>query len=182
MPSLSIIIPTVGRNSLAATLASIARQEIQADDDVLLIGAGPQPDAAETFAASGLPGRYRQMPRGNDWGASERNWAMPYAYGDFLAFMDDDDVYTPGAFSAMRTADPAALNVYRMHGRRRVLWREPRLRIGNVSTQMLVVANRPAILGQWGHRREGDYDFAASTASKIGRVTFHETIIARIRP
>ena len=69
-----------------------------------------------------------------------------------------------------------------MVGRRAILWKEQRLTVGNVSTQMLIVPNQPEALGEWGDRREGDFDFAAGTAGKLGRVVFHEAVIAQIRP
>ena len=178
---LSIIIPTISRPSLARTLGSI-RPQIFCDDEVLLVGDGPQPAAAATFAASGVPGRYVEGPATKWWGNAQRMHGMRLARGDLLAFMDDDDIYLAGAFAAMRGADPRAVNVFRMQHPRRLLWQRRQLAHGNVSSQMLVVPNDPAILGQWGNRRAGDYDFALATAIKLCRVEFHETIICQCRP
>lgn len=179
--NVSIIIATMARPSLATTLASIAA-EILPDDEVIVIGDGRQPAAAEMFCATGLPGFYLDGPAGHEWGHPQRNCAMPLASNELLAFMDDDDVYLPGAFAAIRASDPDALNVFRMRTPKKTLWQTRQLAMGNLSTQMLVVPNRPQSLGEWGLRYQGDFDFATGTAARLGRVHWHETIIASYRP
>ena len=44
-----------------------------------------------------------------------------------------------------------------------ILWKDPVVMEGNIGTPSLVMPNRPAWLGQWGDRYEGDYDFLRST-------------------
>ena len=68
LPRLSIIIPTIGRATLARTLATIAAQELLPGDEVLVIGDGPQPEAERMFQAAGLPGRYLDGPTRHNWG------------------------------------------------------------------------------------------------------------------
>lgn len=183
VPRLSIIIPTIGRETLARTLASIAQQKLIAGDEVLVVGDGPQPAAAAIFAASCLPGRYLDGPEIHDWGGSQRTAGMRRARGDLLLFMDDDDVYLPGAFERVRAeADRAALNIFRMERPKDSLPIGRRMVRGNVSTQMLCVPNRAEWLGQWSARYEGDFDFARSTLDRIARLKFHEAAIARWRP
>ena len=70
LPRLSIIIPTIGRATLARTLATIAAQDLLPGDEVLVIGDGRQPEAERIFAASGLPGRYLDGPERHNWGGA----------------------------------------------------------------------------------------------------------------
>src|SRR5205085_10755047 len=100
----SIIVPTCGRQSLRRTLQSIHSQALLDGDEVLLVADGPVPLAEELFAESGLPGRCLATPATRDFGGSQRNRGMDEARGDYLLFMDDDDVFTPCAIQTIRAA------------------------------------------------------------------------------
>jgi glycosyltransferase involved in cell wall biosynthesis len=180
---LSIIIPTISRPALAATLQSIAAQPLLRGDEILVVGDGPQPAAEAMFRASKLPGRYIDGPLAHTWGGAQRQFALPLAQGDLIAFMDDDDQYLPSACTYMRhLSDPAAVNLFRMyHSYGRVLWARRRLQVANVSTQMAVIPNVPAKLGQWTARYEGDFDFISDTAARFGAVRWHLPILSRWR-
>jgi glycosyltransferase involved in cell wall biosynthesis len=121
------------------------------------------------------------------WGHAARNQLMTCARGDALMFIDDDDAYLPDALSLARQAvseRPDRVHLFRMRlpgGRE--LWADKTVRCGNVSTQMLVVPNDPARLGQWGDRYEGDFDFLTSTLDLHDRPpVFHPELIALYRP
>ncbi len=153
---ITFIVPTIGRASLRQTLASI---ELWAGDELIVIG----PAAVRDPRAVHLPCE----PAG-DWGATERTLGIAAATQPYLAFMDDDDVYAPGARALMaqairRTPDrPVLFRLQYPDGHR--LWIDPALRVGNVSTQMMLIPNDPTRLGDWrGHRRESDYDFLVSS-------------------
>src|SRR5262245_34950248 len=107
MATFSVIVPTCGRPSLAATLESLAGQ-LERGDEVLLIADGAQPEAERLWHRAGLPGRYRETAPTADWGASQRNLGLDLARGTYLLFMDDDDAYLPGALAVMRRAVEAA--------------------------------------------------------------------------
>src|SRR5262245_51048996 len=116
MVSFSVIVPTCGRPSLAATLASLQGQ-LERGDEVLCIADGTQPEAERIWHRAGLPRRYRETAPTADWGASQRNQGLDLARGSHLLFMDDDDVYTPGALAVMRRAveaDPETPHIFRM--------------------------------------------------------------------
>ena len=111
------------------------------------------------------------------------------ATGTHLAFMDDDDEYTPGAIALMRNAAADVPVIFRMdHYSHGVLWRDREIRFGNVSTQMYVVPNDPARLGTWEPHIPGlpepggDYTFIAETCEKMGEPIWREEIIATLRP
>jgi len=177
---LSIILPTVGRNTLGRTIESLVRQPLDPDDEVLVIG-GP----ASTVEPM-LPSSMTYLPSlpGRNWGCLERTIGLRYATGTHLAFIDDDDTWTPIARSAIRTAmieTPSVPVLFRMRyldGRE--LWTKPVLKVGNVSTQMILIPNDPSRLGRWTRRREGDYDFLASMRWSPTDIVWRSEVIAEI--
>lgn len=159
-PRLTVIVASCGRPTLARTLDSV-KPQLHRGDEVLVSVNNDCP-----------------------WGHAARNQLMLVARGNTLLFMDDDDVYLPGALSAVRAAvaaEPDRLHIFRMrYASGGELWTWPQVMQGNVSTQMIAVPNRPADLGTWGTRYEGDLDFISST--KMGEPVWHEDVIALIRP
>lgn len=166
--SLSIIIPTIGRHSLQQTIESI---ELDDNDEIIVVGDGPQPQAYEIVKSwDNLNIIYIEGPKTGCYGNKQRQLGMENAKGTHLMFIDDDDVYMPGALDAVRTAielKPDRLMLFsfvNIHGL--VLWTEPTARISNISTQQIVFPNCPEWLGTWGERYEGDYDFIRSTINR----------------
>jgi glycosyltransferase involved in cell wall biosynthesis len=160
----SVIVPTRGRRTILATLASITEQ-FEPGDEVLV-----------------------RCSRDEDFGNSARQSMIERARGTHLVFMDDDDQFARGALAAMRSfarEHPGRMGVFRMRfldGR--VLWTEPVLRLRNVSSQMLCVPNVPGKLGRWEspeYPRVADYEFARGTADLQGEPIFREEIVAHIR-
>jgi hypothetical protein len=91
---ISFIVPTIGRPSLAKTLASI---ECWPGDEVLLVGS---PNGHTHPFAHHVP-----CPPGGDWGHAERNYSTPMARCRYIAHIDDDDVYAPGTRALMADDD-----------------------------------------------------------------------------
>jgi glycosyltransferase involved in cell wall biosynthesis len=186
--SLSIIIPTVGRISLKDTLNSVVPQLVQGDE-VLVVADGPVMMARAM--AKELGASYLETPPTHSWGHAQRNYGMAAAKGKYLAFMDDDDVYLPGALDAMRRAiaeHEGRLFIFRMMYRLSLLWAEPRIAPGNVSTQMYVFPNIPSKLGVWKDNPDswngkgGDFLFAQETALHWGAedIVFRKEVIAKL--
>ncbi len=186
-PTLSIIVPTVGRPSLMRLL-----EELQPDlgdhDEVLVIGDGPQEKAAwivSTFVDPRM--RYLPGPETHCFGNAQRQYGMTQAMGSHLCFFDDDDQVLTGGLRILQvlaTKRPNTFTLTRMldkHGL--LLWRKPEVVQGNVSTQMILCPNDRAKLGQWGARYEGDCDFITSTLALSGwPVHWSTTIVADCRP
>lgn len=155
-----MVIPTTGRDSLERARASAA-----AADEVVVVE-----DAT------------------GDRGYTARTVGMARATGTHLAFLDDDDIYTPGAIDLMRRAASDRPVIFRMddpfHG---ILWRTPELVYGNVGTPMFLVPNRD--LGEWkgvefgrGAPRGGDFNFITGCVEKQGAPVWRKEIIATVRP
>jgi glycosyltransferase involved in cell wall biosynthesis len=167
--TLSVVVPTRGRGSLAATLASIAEQ-LEPGDELLVL-----------------------CNDDGDFGNAARQSLLERARGSHVVFMDDDDQYARGAFDAMRRfarEHPGRVGIFRMRfldGRH--LWREPVLRRTNVSTQMFCVPNLPGKLGSWtAAAAEGasrpyvaDFEFISQTVTLQGDPVFREEVVALIR-
>ncbi len=161
----SVIVPTVGRATIDATLASITSQ-LEPGDELLV-----------------------RCSSDRDFGNGARQSLIERARGSHLIFMDDDDAFLPGALATMRRfadAHPGRIGIFRMvYPDGRILWADPSLRVGNVSTQMLCVPNIPGKLGRWdspGSPRTADYAFLESTVAVQGEPIFQDAIVARIRP
>ncbi len=102
MPSVSIVIPTYNRASLIGeTLESVLAQTF-ADWECLVV------DDASTDHTRAVVEEYRARdPRirytaqeTNEGGASARNRGAALTEGDFVAFLDNDDVWLPGFLAA----------------------------------------------------------------------------------
>jgi hypothetical protein len=123
-----------------------------------------------------------------DAGDTPRNETMHRAAGSHLLFMDDDDVYVPGAFAKMRrfaNENPGRIGIFRIEyttGPKR--WQVPELKNRNVSTQIFLVPNVPGKLGVWEHRGtvHGDYVFIEETARLQGEPVFVDEVTVRVRP
>jgi hypothetical protein len=181
---LSIIVPSCGRPSLLNTLNSLVVPPLLFDvpdsDEVIVVGCANS--SVLDYAVLGV--RYFPCAMGHDWGCAERTTGMQMATGTHLAFIDDDDAWTPNARVAIDraiSAYPDRPILFQMrYPSGRVLWADPELRSGNVSTQMIVIPNDPNRLGKWTPRREGDFDFLASMKWPASDIVWIDEVIAQM--
>lgn len=115
LPALvSVLVRSMQRSCLAEALDSVARQADQRLEVVLVNAAGGRHD---TVAPEGIEGRVRLVnqdgpPLGRPQAA---NLALDHAHGQFLLFLDDDDLIDAGHIERLRTAlldHPAAPAAY----------------------------------------------------------------------
>jgi predicted O-methyltransferase YrrM len=188
--SFSIIIPSIGRESLAWTLESVTEQTCTRDEVIVVFDGRDEVVRPLVDVVRNMRGIHALvLPGGpkNDYGAEARTVGARLATGDFLAFIDDDDVYLPGALATVRRAISDELSrphMFRMTRQPHAgeLWNSPVISLGNVSTQMFVTPNDPGRLGQWTSRYGGDYDFIRSTVdlypTRDRSVVWHEEVVA----
>lgn len=181
---LTVITPTVGRDSLRDTLASIAPQ-LRKGDEHLVIGDGSQPDAAAICAEFVVS--YHDGPSSRTYGTLQRDYGIDIAKGEYVAFCDDDDVFTPDALDTIRAAiaeHPNTPLLFRMatpyYG---VLWADKAVREGNVGTPMIVTP-RYDDLPLWhdgGPSYTADHRFIKRVTDAHG-VEWREEVICIVRP
>jgi len=168
---ISFIVPTIGRPSLAATLRSI---ETRPGDEILIVG--------DRYRVHDHRVRYLDCKPGNDWGAFERNFAQPLARCQYIAHIDDDDAYAPGTRELMEDAikkTPGKPVLFRMRYPNGItLWDKPELRCGNVGTPMMLIPNRPTMLGTWGSFVGGDCNFLETMKWKPEDIVWRPEVIA----
>lgn len=186
MTTFHVVIATVGRPTLQRMLDSLFPQ-LTASDALTIVwdGHAARPSGVsldglacplfETFHPTAL----------GAWGHAARNAVAPHlARRDFVMHADDDDVYEPGAFAALRDActDPRILYVAKMRSGARVFpWKGPVVREQNIGTPMGIVpfdANRAAT---WALRAGGDGVFFETIAARTP-VQFLDILIYTVRP
>lgn len=187
MAALSVVVGTLGRASLDATLESIRSQRLDGDETVV-VSANPM----VAVKASEYGCRFVRIPNpGNDWGDTERQVGMDAATADYVCFLDDDDIHLPGARQEIEdaiAANPSKPLMFRMRFGEDggVLFLEPEVKLGNCGTPMFVLPNDKAKLGTWGKRkaneRGGDYDFLCSMQWPHAEIVWVRKVIVQVTP
>lgn len=192
--TLSIIIPTCGRETLALTLSSIVAAGATRADEVIVVGDGPQSGAKKIVSGftKHLTVSYCETKPTRMVGAHQRNVAVAKATRSHLMFIDDDDTYMPGALAAARCEAqrrPGRIILFREVSTSPrhpwgIVWKEKRIAMGNVGSQMMVVPNVKGRLGTWPSHIGSDYGFLRSTVdllpSKDDEVVWVDRVIARL--
>lgn len=93
MPRISVIIPCYNAALyIAATIESVLAQTLPAAE-ILVVDDGSQDNSLAVLAGFGE--RVRILTRENGGPAAARNLAIANATGDFIAFLDSDDLWEP---------------------------------------------------------------------------------------
>lgn len=158
---ISFIIPSINRASLKRTLDSI---ETKKGDEIIV-----------EF----------DLPPSKDWGNGARNRGMKRAQGDYLAFMDDDDVYVRGHRVIMEKAirknpnRPILFKIQYPNGK--IIWDKKEIIAGNISTQMILVPNNPNMLYNWQAKRNmADFIFVDKWGWFDDEIVWREEIICKM--
>jgi hypothetical protein len=173
--TVSYIVATTGRPTLQRALDSI---ELWTGDELIVVG--------EMGHARDARVRWLPSPARGDWGHSERNYAMPFAKGDYLAHLDDDDIYLPGARAMMDKAihatpgRPVVFKIQWSDGH--TLWKDRQIKFGNVGTPMVVMPNVRHKLGKWAPFYGGDHAFLKTCRWKSADYAWRTEVLAHIRP
>lgn len=188
-PLLSVVIPTIGRPTLARTLASIRRQAPAAQCQIVVVAdthAGTF--AADLAAVPALCARYAAFGASYDggshcYGQQQRQHGMTLARGRWLLFGQDDSAWLPGAWETIAGAlrgGPAVPHLFRVQTwQAGVVPRNHRLELGNCDADGIAVPNDPTRLGTWGLAYTGDYSFIQETVALYdGQVEWVDTVIA----
>lgn len=185
-----MILPTIGRPTLARALRAVRAQAWQAGDEVLLVGDGRTPTAASLWDQFSLPGRYLETNGpAKDWGHTPRNLVMPEARGDYIMSLDDDDVLTPNAVATVRAAlaeNPGRPHMFRMEGEPcgGLLWRTKTVEHRNVGTPMFVLPTAGRRWAKYLPYHGGDHAFMRDTLAPwpADSLVWREEVICHVRP
>jgi glycosyltransferase involved in cell wall biosynthesis len=186
-PKFSVIIPTAGRTTLRRTLRSI-RPQAKDDVEVIVVSDGDQPSAERLVREEKWSAvRYFAGPGTHCWGNAQRMEGIKQAIGDYLLFMDDDDVYRRNAFRSLRQAtsdSPNRIVIFRMKKFDGTRWQRPVVEWGQVATPQFVVPNIAGKVGSWltNDRYESDLDFIGETIELQGKPVWDERVIATVEP
>lgn len=94
-PSISVIIPTYKRRDEVIRAIRSALSQILAPFEVIVVNDGPDPEKARLIAALGDDRvRFYEAPRRGNASAT-RNFGICKAKGDWVALLDDDDLWLP---------------------------------------------------------------------------------------
>lgn len=199
------IIATQGRNTLERSLRSVLSQDLRPGDRlILVIDERERPanawyyesPAARLLLEQRSPLRIESYFHRNDrctYSHEQAAYGVSLAPdGHWLTLLGDDDVYTPGAWAAMRAAagagQPRPL-LFRMdHQAGGIIWSvKGRVEEGRISEQCLIAPKLPGLVGHWDFNRyAGDFEWVRSTlalwAARGIDPEWNETIIQFARP
>ena len=174
---LTVVVPACNRPSLKNTLDSVTQA-----NTVIVVGDGICP-ISEQICRNYSNVKYYYINMCNDFGASQRNFAMRLIRTPLISFLDDDDVYVKeGVSKIISYSKLDALNVFKVKlPDGRIVWKNQEITYGNLTTGGLVVPNTPEKLGVWTARYGTDFDFASMTADMLGRVNYIDFILTESR-
>lgn len=192
LPTLTVVVPTQGRATLPRLLDSLRpEQQDGYRADVLIVADTHSPPLSDVAGIARQYGaRYLEHDAGkHDQGYPQITLGYERAEGDYILCIGDDDVYEPGALGTIRRAiaehgqAPYLFRVEMFPGQGcsgrsfylGTIWKEPRLRYGDISTQCAVVPNVPDKMGAW----TSDYDFIRQTVDLWGGAVWRPEVIAR---
>ena len=102
-PFFSIVIPTYNRAGfIGATLDSVLAQEYP-DFEVLVVDDGSKDNTAEVVGGYSDP-RIQYLPKENAERGAARNYGLAQAQGEYVLFLDSDDLFHPGHLVTLHAA------------------------------------------------------------------------------
>ncbi len=169
-PWLSVVIPTVGRDTLHHTLDSLAAQPESSGVEVVVVA-----DTHGGFTAELDQARQLVRRAGHVWleldaglhcvGQPQRTAGARAATAAWVWFGQDDNIAARDSLAAIEMAIDQQPRDRPLFFKMRtywndVVWRTPSLALGNIDADCLVLPRAIAHAVKWGLRYEGDYDAA----------------------
>jgi hypothetical protein len=98
---ISIITPTILRTSLFDTIESIDNQDYDFWEHIIVVDKETECPALDRLVTKNQTRKTRKVvyiQQSNNYGNTPRREGWEYATGDYIMYMDDDDLYMPYAF------------------------------------------------------------------------------------
>lgn len=187
-PSLGVFMATQGRYSLERALHSIRSQKLQHGDEVLVVTDGKCPAVEKMVQGIGPPFRCLEGPKTRDWGHTQCNMAMRLLHTDFIVGQDDDDIFAPRAFEAIRpllSEHASTGHVFRYASpAHNIIPEEAASSSATFDGHCFVIPTFDLENVNFDHTHAGDQHFKNSIVDKFGmeNLQFHEEIISIGRP
>jgi len=192
-PWLSVVVPTVGRETLERTLASLSAQPESAGVEVVVVA-----DTHGGFTSDLAKARTLVERAGHRWleydaglhcvGQPQRTYGAKSSSAPWVWFSQDDNVAAQDSLATIEMAidvqpRPRPLFFRFTSYWREDIWRFPQLTLGNIDADCLVFPRHIAQQVEWGMRYEGDFD-AANRALAIsgGDVAWINEVVSIARP
>jgi len=172
---ISVVIPTIGRHSLAAAIESAVWA-----DELIVVSDGCA-GARWVLGELHLPGPYLvyvEIPRFGHQGLP-RNTGHRLVSGDYVGFLDDDDAYVEGAGPIIRQGieqAPGKAHTFKM---RKMAGREQ-----HVGSPCTFIPMADCVPGDWWRQKNRGVDtnvFQWRARDTFGEV-FHPEVIVQLRP
>jgi len=177
-PWLSVVIPTIGRQTLQDTLTSLRVQPESDGIEVLVVADTHGPVNAQLEYA-----RTRVEATGQRWleldagincvGQPQRTFGAKAATAPWVWFTQDDNIAAEDSLLAIQSAieaqprpRPLFFQMLTYWGAR--IWQVPMLAQGNIDADCLVFPREVAKQVEWGLRYEGDLDAAVRAFNLTG--------------
>lgn len=192
-PWLSVVIPTIGRESLSRTLASLEAQPESAGLEVLVVAdtfGGLTPDLEQARSQVQQAGhRFIEHDGGlHCYGHPQRTIGARAASAPWVWFAQDDNIAARDALASIELAldlqrSPRPVFFRFLSSWRETIWRTRELVLGNIDADCLVLPRGIAQQVDWGLRYEGDFDAACQAATLSGGdVVWVDEIVTIARP
>lgn len=189
MISLTVITPTVGRGTLPRTVVSVIDAGFVKGTDQFIISVDGHEHLLDVKDMLPIDSRwidFTAVHHSGDWGNTPRNHAISRATGDYIVYVDDDDVLLPGAFETIRDAledNPGRPHMFRFQAVGGALvWRRKVIEEGMVGGHCFVPPNDQR-LSPWGIGYCGDFEHIRDTLKNHDSPPiWREEVIAKCRP
>jgi glycosyltransferase involved in cell wall biosynthesis len=196
--SLSVLIPSQGRESLRRAVRSAMNAGLDENDELIVVADTHEVHDTDALKQSILrmvanyrvPVRYMEIDTGHHcWGHCQLNHGLERASGQYVHCQDDDDIYTDGAIARMKQYAGKQLSPAPLLFRFRsyfgmVFW--DRLGVateGHIGGHCLLAPNNLR-LGRFTCRYNGDFDYIASTLENypMESMQWIDDVICHARP
>lgn len=197
--SLSVVLPTVGRDSLIRTLTSLVEAGLTRQDELLVMADGESQQEIRTTVFGLEPLTLAVAPKvhfmapdeGGFWGHPGRTAGMRLARKCAVMFTQDDQVFVPAALDKLRwelKEDPdweKCGHLFRVVPRSGYIvpTNPGRYSLGHVDADCIVLPTRlRPLYGTWDHSYNGDHSFIAETVENFTEkgleFKWHKTLLS----
>lgn len=158
MSTVSVIIPAYNKAELTCRAVESVLNQTYKDIELIVVDDGSTDDTPARLSAYGQ--RIRYIRKDNGGACSARNCGIRLARGEFLAFIDCDDLYAPDKIEL-------GVNYLRQH-----------FEVGFLHTAAQFIDNNDHIVGDYSHRKSRDQGWIARRLI-FGNYICNSTVMVR---